>query len=186
MKKLVYLILAIGIITVIASIVRSRKPEANTGPYSPRAKRAIKKTMARYSDKIDWTELHTAAVLGDLDEVKQLLANGADINRKDNAGWTPLRMAAFYGFKEVAEFLIASGADVNVKDIEGYTPLHMAVLHPEIVKLLLSNGADVNSKNKDGETPLMLAQKLLQTKMAKPIVGRQLKACIDLLREHEE
>ncbi len=183
MKKLVFLILAIGVIAAIAGIVLSRKPKANTGRhFSPVFKGLVKKAMSGES------ELHTAALLGEIDEVKQLLANGADINHKNSSGSTPLCMAVPPGNKEVAEFLIANGADLNVKDNKGYTPLHLAVMgpHPEMVKLLLSNGADVNSKNKDGETPLMYAQKLLEQKIGKVVVGRRLKACIKLLREHKE
>ena len=63
-----------------------------------------------------------AAMRGNIEAVKQHLADGADVNVKDNNGCTPLHTAT----KEIAELLIANGADVNAKDNFKSTPLHFA------------------------------------------------------------
>ena len=50
---------------------------------------------------------------GNLEAVKQHIAAGTNLNKKDFAGLSPLHCAADYGHKEIAELLIVNGADVN-------------------------------------------------------------------------
>jgi ankyrin repeat protein len=96
-----------------------------------------------------------------LEEAKELIRNGADVNRIDVRGATPL----FYADKiEIAKLLIDHGADVNLRDNDKATPLFYTInpLHNDknaaiaLSKLLIDNGADVNAQNKDGHTPLHL------------------------------
>ena len=71
-------------------------------------------------------DIHEAAEAGNIEAVKQYLADGEDVNAKGDLGTTPLMMAAFEGHKEIAELLIAKGADVNAKDEDDETPLGYA------------------------------------------------------------
>ena len=64
---------------------------------------------------------------GSIEEVKQHLAAGAEVNAKDKDGGTPLSYAAFHGQTEIVELLIAKGADVNAKNRYGTTPLDDAI-----------------------------------------------------------
>ena len=137
-----------------------------------------------------WAELldiHQAAEEGNIEAVKQAIANGADVNAKGvNAkgvkdGRTPLHLAALMGYKEIAELLITKGADVNAKDEDGATPLdgaddetfdllrkhggkhgtiHSAVIDGDIeaVKDFLAAGTDVNARDKMGHIPLHFAK----------------------------
>ena len=102
--------------------------------------------------------LHKAALDGNIEAVKQAIADGADVNAKDDLlGETPLRHAAVKDHKEIAELLITKGADVNAKsDGWDHTPLHFAAWfgHKEIAELLIAEGADVNAKDDKGRTPL--------------------------------
>ena len=116
-----------------------------------------------------------AAEVGNIEFVKQAIADGADVNAKGGQfGGTPLYDATWNGHKEVAELLLANGADVSAKNKFGFTPLHNAAMrgHKEIAKLLIAEGADVNAKTKDNTTPLDLATEYNQTEIA------------DILRKH--
>ena len=83
--------------------------------------------------------IHQAAYDGDIQVVKYHLADGADVNAKDN-GWTPLHHAAARGHKEIVELLIAAGADVNPKN--NFLPLDGAISykHTDIANLLRKHG----------------------------------------------
>jgi ankyrin repeat protein len=71
--------------------------------------------------------LHYAAYGGHKEIAELLIAEGADVNAKDEDGVTPLHEAAFGGYKEIAELLIAKGADVNAKNNGGETPLDFSI-----------------------------------------------------------
>ena len=78
----------------------------------------------------EMTPLHYAVVEGHTEVVELLIANGANVNAKDEEGWTPLHLTAYWGGKEITELLIAKGADVNAKNTWIGTPLDIAT-HPE-------------------------------------------------------
>ena len=103
------------------------------------------------------SDIWTAARTGNINEIKQHLANGADINAKDGGfGVTPLGWAALLGQTETVELLIQEHANVCAKNRDGATPLHAAAFlgRTETVDLLIQKGADVNAKTSNGETPL--------------------------------
>ena len=109
--------------------------------------------------------LRNAARYGNIEAVKQHLAEGADVNAKSDYryGGTPLHYAAGKGHKELVELLIAKGASLRAKALwKGLTPLHEAASngHREITELLIAKGADVNAKDDDGLTPLDAAEEV--------------------------
>ena len=91
---------------------------------------------------------------GDIEAVKQHLANGVNVNVRADNGGTPLGWAALLGQYEVAELLIQKGAGVNFKGGDGGTALHAAAFlgRLEVVKLLIENGADIEATNNNFET----------------------------------
>jgi hypothetical protein len=102
--------------------------------------------------------IHAAAIAGNIDEIKRLLAGDAGrVHSRDDKGNTPLHHAAWHNQLEAARLLIASGALVDARRTEGrITPLESASYlgHQDMVELLLTAGADPNVKIYDGYTPL--------------------------------
>ncbi|MBC8867858.1 MAG: ankyrin repeat domain-containing protein [Planctomycetes bacterium] len=98
-------------------------------------------------------------MVGNVGDLKALLASGADANARDARGVTLLHTAAACGSKAVVEVLIAHGVDVDVKGGAGNTPLHGAILNgrKDLAELLIAHEADVNAKDREGRTPLHLA-----------------------------
>jgi len=89
---------------------------------------------------------------------KALIANGADVNWRDERCATPLHSIAGYGITTAAEVLLDHGADINAKNVAGWTPLHQAASRgrKQMVELLIAKGADINAKDRStkGATPL--------------------------------
>ena len=103
--------------------------------------------------------LHNAADNDNLEEVRRLIAQGADVNAEDDNGATALMVASAEGHSEIVSLLVSSDADVNATRSTGWTALASASTagHGEIVNLLLSNGADVNATFDEGWTALIQA-----------------------------
>lgn len=106
-----------------------------------------------------------AAYRGDLETVRDFLADGFDVSAANEVGYTVLMAAARGGNLEILRLLLDRGAMVRQADHYGYTVLHWMVgqsvidtaAQAEGVKLLIAAGADVNVGNGDGITPLMNA-----------------------------
>ena len=81
-------------------------------------------------DKSEWTDLHVAALEGDMDRVVALVADGADV-RAENPGslWTPLHIAALYDKEQVLKYLVEVWRDQydDEPDLDG--PLFAAAIH---------------------------------------------------------
>ena len=99
-----------------------------------------------------------------LEMVKYLVSQGANVNASDKDGYTPLLLAAAVsGNLETVKYLISKGADVDAEidsgTRRGHTALMLAALRAqdlEMVKYLVRKGADVNASDKDGRTVLEL------------------------------
>lgn len=64
---------------------------------------------------------------GDIDEVKQHLKYGVNINTVNIDGLTALHQACIDANIDMVKFLVENGADINAQDNEGWTPLHASV-----------------------------------------------------------
>jgi ankyrin repeat protein len=90
--------------------------------------------------------LHEAAKQGDLESVRNALAEGVAVDITNNRGQTALLIAAQAGHAEVARALIDAGAAVDTK-WRGNTPLNTAIRHGwlDVTDTLLRSGANLNT-----------------------------------------
>lgn len=111
--------------------------------------------------------LRLAAIYGNADIVKALIAEGADLNGVDNwLGYTALHLAAEKNNADIVEVLITAGANIEAEALE-QTPLIVAASGKacfiarddtlDAVRVLIVGGANVNAATSDGVTALMEA-----------------------------
>lgn len=112
-------------------------------------------------DSSNVTPLSYATSFGNIDGMRLLLDNGADVNSKDINSWTPLFYAIRYGNLNAVKLLIDRGANITMQNKFGNTPLQVACKRGnlEIVELLLEKGANknINAQDNLGLTALMCA-----------------------------
>lgn len=100
-----------------------------------------------------------AVEAGDLQSVRALLDQGADMQVTSNGGMTPLHLAAFLGHRDIVATLVSAGADVDVRDRFERTPLHHAAFdgHESVVVYLLLHDADPEARSENGHSAFELA-----------------------------
>lgn len=105
------------------------------------------------------TALMLAALHGELDAVKLLIARGAEVNRQ---GWTPLHYAASGGHTAIVRYLLEQSAYIDAQSPNRTTPLMMAARqqHTSTVKLLIEEGADPTPRNEAGLDAAAYMQRL--------------------------
>ena len=123
------------------------------------------------------TPLFLAASRGNVENVRALLAGGADPFMKTEKGTAPLHVATWGGspyaadwtedqktnLLEVTKLLIERGADVNSTGEHGWTPLHGAAYKgvDVIVRFLVEHGARLDEFDEYGQTPLSIASAVI-------------------------
>ena len=107
----------------------------------------------------DVTPLHLAACSGNVETIKLLLNNGANINITDDDGNTALHLAAKRGRANAISVLLESGSDVNKAGRRGNTALHMAIQQghtPCVQELLKHRRVNAMQRNREQNTPLQV------------------------------
>jgi ankyrin repeat protein len=102
-----------------------------------------------------------AARSDDLQAVRKLIREHADVNAVANDGSSALLWAAYHSDAEMAKALLAGGAAVDAANHYGVTPLLQASRNGdiEVIRALLDAGADPTRWHAEGETPLMAASR---------------------------
>ena len=90
----------------------------------------------------DWRD---AVQHGDIEQLRERLDSGADINARDRHGQTGLMIAAGHGRVNVVRLLIERGALLDHTAKYGLSAIMLAVVngHVEIVRMLAQAGADL-------------------------------------------
>ena len=86
--------------------------------------------------------LHKAAHENDVETLKQLIQNGADLEARDGSRRTPVHVAAFASNDEALELLAKAGADMNALESGIYDVVTIAAVadDPELMSLALKYG----------------------------------------------
>lgn len=100
-----------------------------------------------------------AALAGEIEIVKTLLREGADVNARNHEGRTALMFAIINFHTATVSELLRFGADVNAQADDGCTPLILAAFNgdAEVAEALLARGADVTKTLVPGKTALTIA-----------------------------
>ena len=94
----------------------------------------------------DWK---AATKHADLERVRRLVENGADINSKDQYGQTALMNAAHRGQVGLVRLLLEKGAELDITAKYNLSALMLSLIggHPDVARLLIEAGADVNLRS---------------------------------------
>lgn len=118
--------------------------------------------------------LHDAAHAGDVEKVRELLTQGADVDERDERGETPLIKAALAGQTAAAAALIEAGANVSARNDRGFSGLHAAAYSGsvEIATMLLDHGVPVDDRADRAITSLHVAGEENQVAVAELLLNR--------------
>jgi ankyrin repeat protein len=102
------------------------------------------------------TPLTLAARAGQLELVREMIKQGALLDKAGAQGMTPLGAAAFAGHDLIVQDLIRNGASVAVPGSTGQLPLHLACAGGQLrsIQMLLREGADWREMNRQGRNAL--------------------------------
>jgi len=137
------------------------------------AEKEIQKFVNKKTNKEGNSALHFASYLGNIDIIKILIENKAEVLICNFSGNNVLHMAAkgnnansFIYFKEKFNINIESTDDINS------TPLHRACFFGSdlVTNFILSFNVNINHKDKEGFTPLHLAVIAGKIKIIKEII----------------
>lgn len=107
MKKSILICLSLGILTLSGA-------HANSSAINGIAEEVV----VSKNDNI--SSLCKAAMQGDVEKVRSLIATGESVNEK-SLGMTPAMYAARYNKAEVMKVLLLNQANLNIKSDQGYT-----------------------------------------------------------------
>jgi uncharacterized protein len=116
------------------------------------------KTQVEWRSAKDESPLMIAALKGDKEQVRKLIARDADVNK---TGWTPLHYAATAGNVEMIALLLDENAYIDAESPNKTTPLMMAAMYgtTPAVRALLEAGADPTLRNQLGMSAVDFAQR---------------------------
>ncbi len=136
------------------SVSSTYRIQALVGKFRSRTAKVSVDSLSKADAKLIECAWHDS-----VDDIKEALEAGANIEVVDGKGMSPLVWASLRGNLQSVSLLLERGANVNSQNRSGWTPLIQASAHGHlaIVKVLLDNGADVNKATAYDESALMFA-----------------------------
>jgi len=118
--------------------------------------------------------LTDAVKAGDVQKVRALIKQKANVNELEPDGMTALHWAVRADQVETAQLLLRSGANVKAANRYGVTPISLAATNGNaaMVDMLLKAGADPNTAMPEGETVLMTAARAGNADAVKSLIAR--------------
>jgi len=103
--------------------------------------------------------LHAAVRLGHTARVRDLIAQGANVEARDAEGRSPLAIALSTGNADIAQALLDGDADANARGVGETFFLHFAAQErrPDLVRLLVQHGANAAATDDSGATAMHVA-----------------------------
>ncbi|XP_049796518.1 uncharacterized protein LOC126213007 [Schistocerca nitens] len=135
----------------------------------------IRTSSVKQTSRVNQTQnmaarLREEAKCGRVDELQNLLAEGAPVDARDTSGFTALHLAVmnagttmFSSSNKASDVglctvkcLLNAGANVNAEDSNKQTPLHMAAYRGDlkILWVLLTSPVQLDARDRWGKTPL--------------------------------
>lgn len=110
----------------------------------PTTGRSVAQTPPNKTEIREYKGLLAAAIKDDADDVKRLLAAGANANETDSAGRTPLHVAAYRHNADVARALVAGGGNPRALDGQLYDIVTIAAVANDVpfLKVALELGGN--------------------------------------------
>ncbi|MCJ7454088.1 MAG: ankyrin repeat domain-containing protein [Wolbachia endosymbiont of Homalodisca vitripennis] len=155
----------------IAVILNAKKlTSENIMKSKKKVGKSVRDDPSKLKDKYDQNlititnqeKMFAALEEGNLEDLKNYLKKGADINARSINSWTTLHFAAKGPSLEIIKFVLNQNLDVNVKDINGQSPLHIAAAYgrKNIVEFFIGKtGVYVDDLDNSGKTSLHIAAK---------------------------
>ncbi len=138
--------------------VRTHTPPRRVNNSSiPAWRRPAGQTMTRSADDA----LFGAAKSKNMFLLKQLIAEGANVNHQNFNGETALHIAASLGNLQMVQYLISRGANLHARTGTQWMPIHHAIRfnHLSVANYLISRKALLRHKTIDGFSALDFAKK---------------------------
>ncbi|TDX19061.1 hypothetical protein EDF88_1565 [Buttiauxella sp. BIGb0552] len=119
-------------------------------------------------------EFLSAAEQGHLENLKQCLSDGVDINATNRQGRTAITLASLHQKYDCVEYLIAAGADINKQDQTCFNPFLLSCLNNDLtlLRLVLPANPDLNCLSRFGGVGITPASEKGHVEIVRELVTR--------------